>query len=265
MKKSLFCGLLLCFTIIVNAETFEFSSMSQWEKTPRLSEKDGVFTLKNPGRFFSNEFILIDRNATYDVSVKVRRVPNTPAFIGHIGFMLYDEAKVMLPTLWYRFEYGSFSTLLEKASQGSKKIVIKRPAKFPSDYIRRNLHIVFNAAKDLSDLPNRTANKILDCEEISETELELTLAKPLSENYAAGSGVRLHSPGPEMYTLLNGKPVSEEWVELSGKIKGEAKILSNNQWRRKATFFKVLISNSPGTADRGIKMEFKDFKITVEK
>ena len=265
MKRSIIYLLMFCFAVFCRAESIELLSVDKWEKTSRLSEKNGVFTLKNPGRFFSNEFILIDRDATYNVSMKVRRTPNTPAFIGHIGFMLFDEAKVMLPTLWYRFEYNSNSTLLEKASPRSKKIIIKRPKNFPADYIRRNLHIVFNAAKDLSDLPNRTANKILDCEEISETELELTLAKPLLENYPVGTMIRLHSPGPEMYTLLNGKPVSEEWVELSGKIKGEAKILSNNQWRRKAAFFKVLISNSPSTADRGIKMEFRDFKITVEK
>lgn len=266
MKISVsFILLSISASLSLNAvEIYDFNSTDSWESSSCLQKKTGYFTLTKSGNFLSSDFYPIDKNATCVASMKVRKTPGSPAYLSHIGFYLYDASKIMLPSIWYRVENNSNSILTAAAKAESKTVTILRPNYFPADILRRRWSIVFHATDNFSDLPNRTANRVVRCKEVSETEIELTLANSLQENYKAGTQIRFHSSGPEMYSLINGKPLSDDWTEISAIIKGEAAILSNRKWRKEAMFFKLLISNTPTTADRNVKIDFKDVKIMVQ-
>jgi hypothetical protein len=262
--KKIFSVMFVAATTILAADEIQFKTMDSWQKSKRLSESSGVFTLRGSGRLFSNEFLLVDTTARYKLSMKIRRVPGSPAFRSHIGFAQFDEARVELQTIWYRAESRTETTLRQNASQGVKTIVVGKPTWWPKDALRRGWGIAFDTKSDFSDLPNRTVLRLKNWKETSPGILTLTVNGTVANNYPAGTSVRFHSPGPLMYPVLAGKVVEEKWTEVSGTVFGENKFFHNNRWWRGATFCKLLISNSPTTGDHNLRFEFKDVVLVIE-
>lgn len=252
----------LVASISLVAETKVFSS-KDFSSTVKIVEKNKVITTIGAGRVTSNERFFIDKDTKYNLKITARKVKGSPDFYCHIGFILCDEGMVELQPVFYRAEYYTESTIVNDVKENSNIIVINKPKNFPKDILRRYWHVAFDIKNHHQDLPNRNVIRIKKVEELPNNQVKLTLFGKVIKDYKKGSPIRFHSPGPLMYSLINGKSLDYNWKSYSVDIKGISNHQGLNNFWKDAAFFKVVIVNSARTPDRNVKMEFKDFVLTT--
>jgi hypothetical protein len=129
------------------------------------------------------------------------------------------------------------TTLTADAKKGEKILKIA-----PKEWIRHKAMlyaVAFNAKDDLSDLPNFNTSPIADVS-VKETFNEITLGEPLTQDYPAGTKVRMHRYLDYM-SIVNEVPA--EWTEYSISISGEAEggAPAKNKFWNGTKFIKVSI------------------------
>lgn len=247
-----------------NAESKVFSSKEDFTSTIKLIEQNKVLTAIGTGRLLSNERFFIDKDIKYNLKISARKVKGSPDFYCHIGFVLYDEGMVELQPVFYRAEYYTETIIVNDVKEKSNVLVINKPKVFPKDILKRYWHVAFDIKNNRQDLPNRNVIRIKKVEELPNNQVRLTLFGKVIKDYKKGSQVRFHSPGPLMYSLINGKSLDYNYRQFSVNIKGVSRHQGLNRFWKDAAFFKVVIVNSARTPDRNLKMEFKDFVLTTQ-
>lgn len=264
MKKltSIVLGMFV-FTGIAAEQKFE--KPEQFEKNAGLKCTPEANRISGANRLLGSEFIAVDPEAVYILRITARKVPGSPEFYAHAGFLLYDESMTELKPYFYRAEYNTESILLEPISKGNKTVKIRKPHWFPEDVVRRAWFLALDTKTDKSDIPNRNVNSVAKYELADDNTVILTLRTGVGKSYPVGTGIRFHSSGPAgMYPLFNGVKLTEEFQNYHAVIKGMSGGQHLNKFWKGAAFMKLVISNSPASGDRNIAFEFKDLTLTVE-
>ncbi len=265
MKKTVCIALGILGMTALFAEEQKFNSAEQFEKNPGLKCTPEVNRITGAHRLLGKEYIAVDPEAVYTLKITARKVPGSPEFYAHVGFLLYDEAMVELKPYFYRAEYNTDTVLLAPAVKGSRTVKIRKPSWFPADLVRRGWYLAFDTKADKSDIPNRNVNAVAKFEAGENGEVTLTLRTPVAKDYQANTKVRFQSNAAAgMYALLNGVKLTDEFQTCTVKIKCMDKGMSAKRFWKGAAFVRPVISNSPATSDRKIVFEFKDFSINME-
>lgn len=264
MKKltSVVLGLFV-FTGFAAEQRFE--KPEQFEKNPGLKCSPEANRISGAYRLLSRDFLAVDPEAACTVRITARKVPGSPEFYAHAGFLLYDEAMTELKPCFYRAEHNTESMLLEPVFKGSKTVKIRKPKWFPKDLVRRAWFLALDVKPDKSDIPNRNVTAVEKYELTDDCTVVLTLRSGVRKDYPAGTEIRFHSSGAAgMYSLLNGVKLTEKFQNFQAVIKGMSESQHLNKFWKGAVFMKLVISNSPASEDHNIAFEFKDLTVTVE-
>ena len=217
-----FAAAALAAGTLVAADAPKFDALSDWNKNSKLTlSPDGVFTVTGQRVEVVSRPFAIDPAKTYKFSMEVRRTPGSGEGTCYVGNWSISEKNVRMLPQHVMAAPGTDSTLAVDAQKGAKEIVIKRPAKWRDDFKKVYWSVVFDAKADLSDLPNLSGNTITAAEADGEN-LKLTLQKPLTADYPAGTAVRCHSSGGGMYGGMMAKVPAEEWTPLAWTVSGIA-------------------------------------------
>ena len=224
-----------------------------------VSASDDGFVIK--GRFIqllSKTDITVDPAKKYRVSGEFCLKGGKKPWL-YLGFAPYDEkGRPILPSQ-VNGNNKTLTTVAADAKKGDKVIKVKDASKWninsPYSYI------VFNAAEDYSDLPNRNSVRTVAPNAKQAGEVwEITLKTPLKADIAAGTAVRQQfDGGTYIYTAGFFKTVGV-WKTRTGTISGIAAsgTPSNKFWKGTETV-RVLILGING--EKQSETEFKNIKV----
>lgn len=220
---------------------------------------DGVMSFKGAfTNLFSKQVIKIDPAKKYRISGEFCLKGGKPVAL-FFGFIPYDKNKVQIFTNTVLGDNKTLTTVAEDAKKGDKVIKVKDASKWninsPYSYI------VFNAAKDYSDLPNRsTIHTVAPNAKQAGEVWEITLKTPLKADIAAGTAVRQHSDGGTYIYTAGSFKTAGVWKTRTGTISGIAVngAPANKFWKGTETV-RVLILAING--EKQSETEFKNVKV----
>ncbi len=193
-KRALYIVAMCLLGSIANAEDV-------FTKRPLAAAPDGftVSLAKKQRTFSLKEKIKAEESKTYFCNVNAASAENARGIL-YIGAECYDKnGKRIWPEHVYTVPQSE-TVLTEQAGAGTKTIAVKMVKGWERT---KGRFAVFNTKADLSDLPNRTANKIVKAEP-KDGNIIVTLNKPLKETYPQGTAVRLHKPD-SIYSIWGAK------------------------------------------------------------
>ena len=206
----------------------------KFTKAPKIIDMDGKKVFATPPKSYLTyglkKIITVDPAKKYKVSVKVRQLDEVPARV-YIGFIPFDAKKRIIdPRKGYNNTKGSFIALAAAAAKGDKAVTVEDASKWKKD---RPYVVAFNVKEDMSDIPNFDHSSGITKIEKTGDVYTITLAKPLTKAYPAGTMVRQHRCGGTfIYTKTGNSP--KNWKTWTSKpIQG--KVL------RKATYLRPMI------------------------
>ena len=227
-------------------------------KSVTASDNDAMAFKGAYTNLFSKEVIKVDPAKKYRISGEFCLKGGKPVAL-FFGFVPYDKNKVQIIPNTVLGNNTTLTTVAEDAKKGDKVIKVKDASKWnvKSQYS----YIVFNAAEDYSDLPNRNSVRTVAPNAKQAGEVwEITLKTPLKADIAAGTAVRQQfDGGTYIYTAGFFKTVGV-WKTRTGTISGIAAsgAPSNKFWKGTETV-RVLILAING--DKQSETEFKNVKV----
>lgn len=207
MKKMILLTLFAC-AVNIYAETFTFNTPADWQQKKFFTENanGGMAAVLNGG-VLSNKMIELDKNKQYFFSANIKVADDSPKGSVLIGFRSYNEKGKQLLAYQCQYVTGSDTELLESTEPSDTYITVKDAAKWK---VHPYMVIAWDTKPDKSDLPNR---KILF---VNPTKIEkkdnawiIHLDKPINAVLPAGTAIREHSRGGELYLGIgkNNKPI----------------------------------------------------------
>ena len=227
-------------------------------KSVTASDDDAMAFKGTYTNLFSKQMIKVDPARKYRISGDFCLKGGKPVAL-FFGFVPYDKNKVQIIPNTVLGNNNTLTTVAEDAKKGDKVIKVKDASKWninsPYSYI------VFKAAEDYSDLPNRsTIHTVVPNARQAGEVWEITLKTPLKADIAAGTAVRQHfDGGTYIYTAGSFKTLGV-WKTRTGTISGIAAsgAPSNKFWKGTETV-RVLILALNG--DKQSETEFKNIKV----
>ena len=227
-------------------------------KSVSASADDAMAIKGSYTALYSKQAIKVDPARKYRISGDFCLNGGKPVLL-FFGFVPYDKNKVqILPNA----VFGNNKTLTavaEDAKKGDKVIKVKDASKW--DVKSVHSYIVFNAAEDYSDMPNRNSvHTVAPNARQAGKVWEITLKTPLKADIAAGTAVRQHfDAGTYIYAAGSFKTVGV-WKTRTGTISGIAAsgAPANKFWKGTDTV-RVLILALNG--DKQSETEFKNIKV----
>ncbi|MBE6371536.1 MAG: hypothetical protein E7055_05630 [Lentisphaerae bacterium] len=208
MKKTACFAVMSC-AFLVCAETLTFNTPADWQHDKFFTpNENGGMTAVFGGPVLSKKVIELDKNKQYFISADIKAAEDSPKGSILLGFRSYDEKGVQLLAHQCQSVAGTDTELLESTEPGDTYIKVKDASKWK---IHPYMVIAWNTKPDRSDLPNR---KILL---VNPKKIEkqddgwiIHLDKPVNAVLPAGTAIREHSRGGELYLGLGSttKPVS---------------------------------------------------------
>ena len=188
------------------------------------------------------EYIHLDPDYTYTISLKYKAADNNTAFI-HVGVHPFDSAGRSISASNVAASNDTITRLLKPARKGDTVIYVHNATKW------RNVPgrvAAFFAAADLSDIPNRNISGAIESIECNTVNGDvIRFKKPLTFDVPAGTLVRQHaSAGPYHYVFSRSvKPGKwETWTSAP---------LTAANLRHAAKVRLVIVANAHGTAAKG--------------
>lgn len=228
------------------AESRVLDKAADWKASSYAKMENGTAVLQGKGYRFleSAAWMPIVSGAKYTLSAEVRSTSGKIEFCS-ITLALFDAEKKIIEPYSVCAYKDTETVLVAEAPAGTRIVRIKDGGKWkPSGYI------AFHAKPDFSDLPNRTVHEIESVAKQGEL-YELTLKKPLSAGYPAGTAVRQHYWGG--FWIGHDAAVKDpgnEWKKISGEMNGivsKGGVKLNQFWPGTA-FFHIII-HYRGTED----------------
>lgn len=153
---------------------------------------DASFTFCKPGMFKAKEMIKIDPAKKYVFSGEVRKNPNAPTAMFYPGFELFDKDKKLIDGLSVSIISGTATTMTKAAKAGDTMITVKNGVRWLA---RSWYYVAFNAGP----LPHREFGGAVKAVKRVGNVWNVTLSKPLTKDYPAGTKVRLQGMGGYFY------------------------------------------------------------------
>ena len=230
---------------VLSAYTNASWVLPHWRKFHAMDE---FLAIKGYVGITTKRSFAVDEDAVYELSGKFR-TPSNQAHLSRFefGFVPFDEDGKPLTSKGYSSKTDSFGTLAKDVKPGDTAVFVNcKKSWWKTD-------IAFNARKNFSDLPNKDLHKIKVLKKI-ENGYELTLDKPVTKAYAAGTGVRNHFSMNWIFTVNRYQKAPKEWTAFSGKISGFEKGIPNEKrWWPGTVRAKVFLLIPVNSA-----LEFKD-------
>ena len=207
--KTTICLAVISCAFMACADTLTFNTPADWqqEKFFTANESGGMSAVFG-GPVLSKKMIELDKNKQYFISADIKAAEGSPKGSILLGFRTYDAKGVQLLAHQCQCVAGTDTELLESTEPGDTYIKVKDASKWK---IHPYMVIAWNTKPDRSDLPNR---KILL---VNPKKIEkkddgwiIHIDKPVNAVLPAGTGIREHSRGGELYIGIGSttKPVS---------------------------------------------------------
>ena len=264
MKKSfLMMAAVIGALCVCAAEVQDLSAVAKWSKSKNVKAADKGFTVTGRTMLLSSTLIPVDAAKKYKISVDAKSVANLDKKAWFfIGYQPYDANKRAIQP-WSSFVVKNTATeLAAAAKKGDKVIKVKNGAAFIKI---AHAVIVFNTKDDLSDLPNKNiVARGVTAIAKKDGFWEITLVKPVTKDFAAGTKIRQHSDSGYLYAI-NRAVVGDTVKTFSGITNGftDNGAWNGSKWPKGTAFFRVVIlSNWQSSAANVI--EYKNIKLTIE-
>ena len=203
-------------------ETINLMDKNVWEhkymmRTPEegLLRISGMYCirLKTPAK--------LDAAKKYTIRGKVKLGENSPVTEMSVGFTLLDKTGRTMPLNNFWAIKDSHAQLTGAVKNGDTVIKIK--AENPKVWRPvPGWAVMFQAQKDLSDLPNeKTSADLAKVEKNADGTQTVTLKSPVKYDLPAGTQIRLCSGYSIYFNLYKMKPVTSEWQDFNVSISGE--------------------------------------------
>ena len=227
-------------------------------KSVTASNNDAMAVKGANKTLLSKEVIKVDPAKKYRISGEFCLKGGKPVLL-FFGFVPYDKKKIQILPNAVIGNNKTLTTVAEDAKKGAKVIKVKDASKW--DTKSMHSYIVFNAAEDYSDLPNRNSVRtaVPNAKQAGEV-WEISLKTPLKADIAAGTAVRQQfDSGTYIYTAGSFKTAGV-WKTRTGTISGIAAsgAPTGKFWKGTETV-RVLILALNG--DKQSETEFKNIKV----
>ena len=265
MKKSmLFAALALSAVTVSAAEVIEIKEYKDWAKGSDVkSMPDGVWQFRNSRIINSAKAFKVDPAKKYTVSFDVRKSADTQNVLIYVGFTCLDADMVRIDSQFVRCEKNSDTALTADAAKGSNKIRIMLPKHWKNG--AKGWYASLKDRKSCGGLDMEVIKNVSQSEQAADGSVEITLAKPLTKAYPAGSAVHFHSAGPYMYAICSAKQPSTEWETISVTISGMQTVPGLpkfDKWWMGTKYAKLLFVTDRRSDSS--KVEFRNIKLTIE-
>ncbi len=262
MKKiALTFAVAACGCMISAGELFAPKSPAEFNLPKRITQNGEVFSIKgNYNQLRSKATYDIDPAKKYTISGDVRLAAGkAPYFYLALIPKTADGKEIKSSSV--NAAKGTETELAAEAKTGDKVLKIKDGSKWNAKHSYP--HVAFDVKDALADLPNPNVS---DMEKggVKKTESgwEVTLKKPLTKAYPAGTKVRQHFSGGTFIYPVKHAPATPEWEKRIGKISGMSQFGCGGskfwQGTKKVT---VVIFTVGAGADTVV--EFKNIKFEV--
>lgn len=264
-NKIIISSLLLCAAVTLSAQqVMDLGKSSAWDKNAAVQELPGGGLLVPAGKgkvLLTGKFFPVDPAKTYTLEFKA--VSKTPGRTSRIlaGFEGFLNKGNPISSLSVRAVPGSFGELLSDAPKGSRSIRISNASGIEP---RPHYHLMADAKKDFSDLPNKTrVSGNLTKVDKSGNVWTLTFKTPFTRSLKKGEGVRLHCDGGYMYTA-GVRTVTNRETVMKGSIKGYAEpgTYDFHKWPVKTKLGRVVLLLNWNN-DKKVETLLKEIKLTV--
>ena len=208
MKKTTCLAVMSC-AFIVCAETMTFNTPADWQQENYFMENEnGGMTATFSGPVLSKKMIELDKNKQYFISADIKAAEGSPKGSILFGFRTYDAKGVQLLAYQCQYVAGSDTELLESTEPSDTYIKVKDASKWK---IHPYMVIAWDTKPDRSDLPNRKV-LLVNPKKIEKQDDAwiIHLDKPVNAVLPAGTAIREHSRGGELYVGIGSttKPVN---------------------------------------------------------
>ena len=244
-------------------ETFSLNSPNDWDSAQKIAASDGVLSLPGNAILKSKKLFPVDPAKKYTLSAIVRNGTKGKSPRLHIGLIPYNAKKQQITAAAMSPALELTGTLAAPVALRDTTVQIKPESSEHWNWKNQWWALVFDAEKDLSDLPNVNFMRIKNLES-RDGILHITFMQGAPVARPAGTPVRIHTGGGSyMYPVVNGKALPSEWTEVSGTVTGElSRWWSQNIWPKSTVCAQAVIIVS-GT-DPECSVDLKALQLIIQ-
>ena len=219
----------------------DYNTVAPWQENPRIQAEDGVLTVQKNTPLFGPQFeVDPQKNYTLSLQCSAGNLPEGKETLVLAGFQAFDREGREISAIHVN-PVSEVLTLAKDVRSGD--ITVQIQGNFSRWKASPVFSMVYGAAKDLSDLPNRNifGSGIQKAEKENDCWL-ITFRKPVKTALKAGTPVRVHRASGDYLYSAGCKKVGTGWILLKGHIKGVSKSGWNqNRWPAATAKARVVI------------------------
>ena len=227
--KSMLAALALGVCAAVGAEElFTLNEPEAWRSVKDFVKTEDGLQIARAAMLHSKPNFQVNPKKKYKLTMKVRRAPGSPPSHFYAVFLPATDEGATIRMNQVTAVAKSEGTLVAEVKKGFTTLQIK--PENPRYWSAGSGRVVcFNAADDMSDLPNTALSDGIAKVEVKDGIAEVTLRRPMRFDVPAGTKVRIHVGGAYIY-VIQAAPVPENWTEYSGEVSGIAPGWSNKHF-----------------------------------
>ena len=241
------------------AEPVTLNTPGDWNRARDFAPTaDGGLKVAVSAKIRARNPIHLDPKKKYRFSLKIRTAPGSqPAGFYMIFEPTTEEGRTISMHNVTNIR-GSEAKLAADTDPGSDTVLVT-PVNHRYWTAASGWRLCFDAADDLSDLPNYSVSPVFKkVAKLPDGNVQVTLRSPVKIAAKAGSPVRIHAGGAYIYVGVMGKTPAE-WTEMSGEVGGIRPGWSNKTFPvGTAMFFPAILAN---WGSRDTAFEIKDVKV----
>jgi hypothetical protein len=265
MKKIVMSALFaLGVSAVLAADVIEVKERKDWAKGAYVKQlPEGVWQIPGSRVIYSGKAFKVDPAKKYTVSFDIRKSADTQKVLVYAGFVCRDDDMVRIDSQFLRCESNSDTKLTADAAKGSNKIRIMLPKRWKNNV--KYWCVSMKDRKSCGGLDMEVIGNVSQSEQAADGSVEITIAKPLTKDYPAGTAIHFHSFGPGMYSACSEKNPSTEWETVSATVSGMQTAVGFpkfDKWWLGTKYAKLIFVVS--SKERNSKIEFRNIKVTIE-
>ncbi len=242
--------------------------LKKWTGAPSLrntaEKKSGEASIQlwDINWIFSPDLIPVEPSKAYELKASVKMPKGQKPMQGLLGLRYYNADKLELSPVSVCPVKNTMTALAAAAKKGDNSIFIPGDAAWTAGSL---FGVAFNAAEDLSDLPNLSAVRMVNLKK-NDGKSEVILKSPLEKDYPAGTKVRQH----RYIDFTNVEfTTTDEWKDLSLKLSGQSEPGAapgkNQMWTGTKYVRIAVFGNMSGKVDSSVFVLFDDISFSEVK
>ena len=259
--KSMLAVLALSLCAAAGAEElFTLNEPETWRSAKDfVKTEEGGLQISRAAMLHSKPSFQVNPKKKYKLTMKVRRAPGSPPSQFYAVFLPATDEGATIRMNQVTAIAKSEGTLVAEVKKGFTALQVK--PENPRYWSPGSGRVVcFNAADDMSDLPNTSLSSGIAKVEIKDGIAEVTLRSPMAFDVPEGTKVRIHAGGSYIY-VIQAAPAPENWTEYSGEVSGIAPGWSNKHFPVGTASAAVSIMANWNVKAGTTQVEIKDVKV----